>query len=72
MQTHDIQLRAATQEALDLMCQALEIQYGSRVQLRRYRSPDGDWRAWGTLAVLGVRRPTRPLNKPGHRRIIIS
>jgi hypothetical protein len=72
MQTHDIELRAATQEALELMCQALEAQYPTRIQLYRFRAPDGEWRAWGTLALLGPRRPSHPLNKPGHRRIIIS
>lgn len=72
MQMHDIQLRATTKEALDLLCQALDTQYGSRVQLYRFRAPDGDWHARGTIAVLSARRSTRPLAKPGHRRIIIA
>jgi hypothetical protein len=72
MQTHDIQLRAATKEALDLICQALEAQYSTRVQLYRFRTPDGEWRASGTIAVIGARRASHPLNKPGHRRIIIA
>jgi hypothetical protein len=72
MQTQDIQLRAATKEALDLLCQALDAQYGSRVQLYRFRAPDGEWHARGTIAVLSARRASHPLNRPGHRRIIIA
>ena len=72
MQNEDIHIHASSQEALDLICLALEARYGARVQLYRYRDPGGEWHAWGTLCVIPARRASHPMNKPGHRRIIIS
>jgi hypothetical protein len=72
MNNEDIQIHASSQEALELACEALESRYGARVRLYRYCDPNGEWHAWGTIRTLAPRRPSHPLNKPGHRRIIIS
>jgi hypothetical protein len=72
MQTDDIKIHASSQEALELACEALEFRYGTRVQLYRFCDTTGEWYAWGTIRTLAPRRHAHPMNRPGHRRIIIS
>jgi hypothetical protein len=70
--TSEIQIFASTQGALEQICETLEAEYGERIDLRRTRTAQGDWEAWGTLAHPSKITPLPVERKHKHQRIIIS
>jgi hypothetical protein len=72
LKTSEIQIFASTQAALEQVCETLEAEYGERIELRRARTAQGEWEAWGTLDHPPRITPLPAQRKQKHQRIIIS
>jgi hypothetical protein len=75
LDTHDIQISASTEAALEQICRTLENQYGDQITIHRPRGPrgpQGEWVAWGTFTLPATRHASRGPRQSGHQRIILA